>query len=224
MFVSGFSTGFVRLKFYGKDRARFLHNFCTNNVKALSPGSACEAFFADVKAKTLAHGYVLAFEDSHEIWMLPGDPDALEKHLNRYLITEDVKIERVSGVTCVFRNTPELQAAFQTKIVAAETGSFQCFTATSSDPAFAELSDGLSGLVFSWAGCSLVAIGGSQSDSTTLIHILADRQLQPLSSDALERLRIDERFPVTGRDMTGDNLAPEAERNAVAISYSKWGM
>jgi folate-binding Fe-S cluster repair protein YgfZ len=72
---------FVRLLASGRDRAKFLHNFCTNNIKALETGSACEAFFTDVKARILAHGYVLAFEDAHEIWISPGDPAALLKHL-----------------------------------------------------------------------------------------------------------------------------------------------
>ena len=36
-----------------------------------------------------------------------------------------------------------------------------------------------------------------------------------------ERLRIRERFPVINQDLSIDNMAPEAERNASAISYVK---
>ena len=63
----------VRIRLTGADRVTFLHNFCTNDVKGLSAGQACEAFFVNVKARILAHGYVLAGEDRHEIWMLPGN-------------------------------------------------------------------------------------------------------------------------------------------------------
>lgn len=35
-----------RLIVTGKDRAKYLHNFCTNHIKELPLGKACEAFFA----------------------------------------------------------------------------------------------------------------------------------------------------------------------------------
>ena len=82
----------VRLRVTGRDRAKFLHNFCTNDVKALSEGTACEAFFTDVKARIIAHGYVIAFGDRHEIWLLAGTEADLQKHLTRYIITDDVAV------------------------------------------------------------------------------------------------------------------------------------
>ena len=82
----------IRIVATGADRAKFLHNFCTNDIKAMKPGETCEAFFTDVKAKILAHGYLLAKSDSIEIQMLPGSEEAILKHLNRYIITEDVTI------------------------------------------------------------------------------------------------------------------------------------
>ena len=86
---------FVRIRATGADRAKFLHNFCTNNINDLTAGSGCEAFFTDVKAKVLAHGWILAGDDCHELWMLPGDAQTILQHLNRYIITEDVTIESV---------------------------------------------------------------------------------------------------------------------------------
>ena len=83
----------------GKDRAKYLHNFCTNNIKELPSGKACEAFFCDVKARVIGHGYVLAFDDTLEIWMLGGDEAGVLKHLNRYIITEDVTITSVTEST-----------------------------------------------------------------------------------------------------------------------------
>jgi folate-binding Fe-S cluster repair protein YgfZ len=91
-----------RLIVTGKDRAKYLHNFCTNNIKELPSGRSCEAFFCDVKARILAHGYVLAFDDCHEIWMLAGDEPGILKHLNRYIITEDVTIESATEATSAF--------------------------------------------------------------------------------------------------------------------------
>ncbi|MDA1230769.1 MAG: hypothetical protein O2856_08345, partial [Planctomycetota bacterium] len=91
-----------RLIVTGKDRAKYLHNFCTNNIKELGNGKSCEAFFCDVKARVIAHGYVLAFDECLEIWMVAGDEAGLLKHLNRYIITEDVSINSVTELTAVF--------------------------------------------------------------------------------------------------------------------------
>ena len=47
----------------GADRQTFLNNFCTNDVKRLSPGDPCEAFLTNVKGKILGHGLVTCRED-----------------------------------------------------------------------------------------------------------------------------------------------------------------
>src|SRR5262249_13693020 len=38
----------------GKDARTFLHNLCTNDIKNLAEGGACEAFFSTNKAKAIA--------------------------------------------------------------------------------------------------------------------------------------------------------------------------
>ena len=43
------------LRVTGRDRAPFLHNMCTNDIKSLASSSGCEAFFTDVKGKIVAH-------------------------------------------------------------------------------------------------------------------------------------------------------------------------
>lgn len=208
---------FARLRITGKDRSKFLHNFCTNNIKALAFGSSVEAFFTDVKARILAHGYVLALESSHEIWMLPGDAAALAKHLSRYVITEDVTVIDLTpdnhGV--VLRESSELLElpAFETLAANAEGSS----CGELNDPMTA--SPGLTFLRFSWASERLIAVAGSLEQITELrMRIPAGAEV---TAEQLDLLRIAERFPIIGRDMSNENLAPEAERNSIAISYTK---
>lgn len=208
---------FARLRITGKDRAKFLHNFCTNNIKALAAGTAVEAFFTDVKARILAHGYVLAFETSHEIWMLPGDSAALGKHLSRYVITEDVTVADLApeNHVVVFRETSELLASPPFEALVANPEGASCGELGDSTTANTTLTF----LRFSWASERLIAVAGA------LEQILELRGKIPagaeVGSDELEVLRIRERFPVIGRDMTNENMAPEAERNSIAISYTK---
>ena len=215
--MSSFSEcAFRRLRITGKDRAKFLHNFCTNNIKALAAGNACEAFFTDVKARILAHGYVLSLESCHEIWMVPGDPSALAKHLSRYVITEDVTVAEMStDTTVVFRDTPELFALPPFSGCPASTEGTSCGQLSAS----IEGTAGLTFLRFSWASERLLAVSGDAEQIASLR--LATSSVTEVSMEELELLRIRERFPVIGRDMSNEHLAPEAERNSIAVSYTK---
>jgi folate-binding protein YgfZ len=223
---------FVRLRATGRDRAKFLHNFCTNNIKAMEPGTACEAFFTDVKARVLAHGYVLAFDDMHEIWIRPGDPELLLKHLNRYIITEDVTIvgdPSVSSTTSVstvsFPVTEELLSLLPLHKL---TSSVLTLTELNRRPTAIRLEQSshkdatsVSGLIVRWAQQLLLTLQGPELILHQFSSAVHQSGIHAFTADQVEALRILERYPVIGLDMTGDNLAPEAERNVKAISYTK---
>jgi hypothetical protein len=82
----------TKLELRGADRASFLHNFCTNDIKRLRPGESCEAFVCNVKGHVLGHIQVLCQEDALWIDTVPGQNERLIAHLDRYLIREDVQI------------------------------------------------------------------------------------------------------------------------------------
>ena len=210
---------FSRLRVTGKDRAKFLHNFCTNNIKTLTAGTACEAFFTDVKARILAHGYVLAFDSFHEIWMLPGDAAALAKHLSKYVITEDVTVTNVStdNHVVVFRETPELLALSPFHGAAEKTPDTRCGQLNES----AETNSNVTFLWVTWASERLIASAGSAEQISNFRRSVSISSDAEVGSEELESLRIRERFPVIGQDMSNENLAPEAERNSIAVSYTK---
>src|SRR2546425_116029 len=44
-----------KIELRGSDRAKFLHNLCTNDIKGLAPGRGCEAYFANIQGKILAY-------------------------------------------------------------------------------------------------------------------------------------------------------------------------
>src|SRR5438132_377579 len=86
-----------RIELAGPDSPSFLHNLCTNDILHLPPGCGCEAFFATLKAKIVAHAYIYrAAAPSGEIsfWIdvAASATERLFKHLNRYLISEQVEI------------------------------------------------------------------------------------------------------------------------------------
>lgn len=206
-----------RLIVTGKDRAKYLHNFCTNNIKELPSGKACEVFFCDVKARVIAHGYVLAFDDCHEIWMLGGDEAGLLKHLNRYIITEDVTmssgtestaamaaIGEISANELLNAQDPECQLQHPLSCARLQIRDLNCSLLTPTV------------LSVTWAGTPMLWLAAPKDSSLT-----------PLPAEVcvavveFEQLRIRERFPIINQDMTIENMAPEAERNSTAISYVK---
>lgn len=196
------SFAFSRLIVSGKDRASFLHNLSTNDIRSLAAGHSLEAFFCDAKAHVIAHGYILAFSEHHEIWLLNDSAERLETHLNRYIIREDVRITRLTEC-----RTSVLRAADSASVQAPAglnwpDGVGSCASASGSEKP-------QTCLAFTWAGERLVVLV-SQFD-------LPSRMI----ASELEPLRILERYPVCGCDLSNEHLAPEADRNALAISYRK---
>ena len=61
-----------RLAVSGPDRAKFLHNLLTNEVKRLPVGRGCEAFVTSLQGRTLAFVIVLAAEDAILLGTDPG--------------------------------------------------------------------------------------------------------------------------------------------------------
>ncbi len=210
-----------RLVLTGKDRAKYLHNFCTNNIKELPSGKSGEAFFCDVKARIIAHGYVLAFDDSHEIWMLAGDEPGIMKHLNRYIITEDVTIQSATEATSAFAaigataSNSLLSAAGAASVTdGLLEESLRCVRLTSQNGTTVPFQG--TALSVSWAGTPLLWLALPKDSK----FVLPMENVSAAESQ-FEELRIRERFPIINQDMSIDNMAPEAERNANAISYVK---
>lgn len=80
------------MEVHGSDRAQLLHNMCTADVQAMSPGEAREAFFTNVKGHVLAHALLLCRDDSIAAIVFQSDAETLVAHLDRYIIREDVKL------------------------------------------------------------------------------------------------------------------------------------
>lgn len=80
----------------GSDSRTFLHNLCTNDVKSLHPGAGCEVFFATAQARAVAYGVIHCLEpiEQESFWLDldPGLADKLVKHLDRYIISEQVEL------------------------------------------------------------------------------------------------------------------------------------
>lgn len=83
-----------KLEITGDDRAKFLHNMCTNEIKSLAAGTGCEAFLLDAKGHVQFYVIVHNLGDRLVLEELApaGDTSGarLLKHLDKYLIREKV--------------------------------------------------------------------------------------------------------------------------------------
>jgi folate-binding protein YgfZ len=80
----------------GPDARSFLHNLSTNDIKSLRPGTGCEAFFATAQAKAVAYALIFALDsdgqDSFWLDLEPGLAEKVVRHLDRYIISEQVEL------------------------------------------------------------------------------------------------------------------------------------
>ncbi len=84
----------TQIEIAGDDRARFLHNLCTGEIRKLAPGAGCEALLTNVQGKILAHVLIFSGPDSLVLETVPGQAEKILAHLDRYLIREKVELRR----------------------------------------------------------------------------------------------------------------------------------
>ena len=87
-----------QIELTGPDAASFLHNLCTNDIKSLQPGRGCEFFLCNHKARVVAHGFAHCLSpQSLLLDMDPGTASKTLKHLNHFVVSEQVEIVDVTG-------------------------------------------------------------------------------------------------------------------------------
>ena len=198
-------AGFVRLadhgviELTGEDRLKFLHNFCTADIKQLSPGDQTEAFILNGKGKSLCFANVLATEDRLLlVFNLAATAPDVIAHLDMYLIREDVELSDRSN---------ELSVWFV-------SGS--------------QVGDRLSGMESSnltvapaeIAGDGWLLLGADAGAEAIEASLLA-KQIQACGVEALLVRRVQSVTPWNGIEVTVDNLPQELDRDEKSISFNK---
>ncbi|QDT38735.1 CAF17-like 4Fe-4S cluster assembly/insertion protein YgfZ [Stratiformator vulcanicus] len=205
----------TQLRLTGDDRAKLLQNLCSNDVSKLQPGQGCEAFLTNVKARVLGHIFVYAAAD--ELWIdsAPGQEDALFEHLDRYVITEDVTIERMTesrgDLLLVGPQAESLLTQCDLMPAELEIGHH----ATLSDEHHTQVR------CTGWLKQPTFVISSGTAGCAAIRGRLTEAGANDGDPKVWDILRIEALFPEFGRDITEDRLAPEVGRNDLAISYTK---
>jgi tRNA-modifying protein YgfZ len=88
-----------KIRVLGEDRARLLHAMTTQDVRSLTPGHGCYAFFLNAQGRILGDVNVFCRED---YLLLDTEPETRQKlfdHIDRYIIADDVTLEDATGET-----------------------------------------------------------------------------------------------------------------------------
>jgi tRNA-modifying protein YgfZ len=207
----------ARIEISGPDRAKFLHNLTTNDVKRLAEGAGQESFVTNPQGKTLAYLTLLATERATILLRTePESLDSLLPHLNKYGVFDEVRIENVSDGT------------FEFHLAGPEAGSILEELGASLPPE-QDLRHGvveLSGLTVrvvreSPTGRPGFSLIGPIESAEALKRILVGLDLTEFDEASFESLRIEAGTPLSGRDVSTSNLPQEVGRDARSINFVK---
>ena len=198
-------AGFVRLadhgviELTGEDRQKFLHSFCTADIKQLSPGNQTEAFILNGKGKSLCFANVLVTENQLLlVFNLASTATDVIAHLDMYLIREDVEMSDRSN---------ELSVWF---VSGSQAG----------DRLSEVESSNLTVAPAEIAGDGWLLVGHG-ADAETTEASLALKQIQACSAEALLVRRVQSVTPWNAIEVTVDNLPQELDRDDKSISFNK---
>ena len=209
-----------RLAVSGPDRAKFLHNLVTNEVKRLPVGRGCEAFVTSPQGKALAFVIVLAAEESILLGTDPDGTGALLPHLAKYGVFDDVAIEDRSGSTFEFHAAGPAALDVVTKCLGElpEGVDLAHVQTTFGGQPVRLIREAPAGM----PGFSLIGnLDGAAALKAGLRSAGSGLGLVEAGGDVFEVLRIEAGTPVFGKDITDKNLPQEIGRDSRAINFVK---
>lgn len=206
----------TQLELSGDDRATFLHNFSTNDIRGLSPGQGCEAFVLDVRGHTIGHLFVFCTPNSLVLDAVPAQGERLARHFDRYLIREHVEIyDRTADwgeLLLAGQEAESLLAQLEAPPPAGRLDHQQVRLA--GQFVWLRRTDELAG-----RGSFLIA-GAAESIDALSLSLEAEGAVA-CHRGLFETLRIEAGFPLFGIDFNEKNLPQEINRNRLAINFNK---
>jgi len=91
-----------RIRATGDDRARLIHALSTNHIQQLQPGQGAYAFFLTAQGRILADAHILCFAGSLLLDLEPETRELILKHIDHYIIADDVTLEDETDRTFCF--------------------------------------------------------------------------------------------------------------------------
>lgn len=200
----------------GDDRATFLHNLCTNDIRKLAPGHGCEAFLLDAQGRILAYVFVLAEGESLVVESSPGHTEAILSQLDRYLIREKVELSDASQNWAEFLLMGPRADEIVSKIGATAPAADLL---ANCETTIAGHTVRLRRVGLASSGAILLAV--EHNGSLNVWNALAEAGAKPVGAATVETARIEAGSPQYGLDIHERSLPQEVARDDKAISFAK---
>jgi tRNA-modifying protein YgfZ len=210
----------VRLEITGPDRAKFLHNLTTNEVKRLAVGRGCEAFVTSPQGKTIGYMVIHAADDRLVARADPGGAELALPHFRKYGVFDDVSIDDVSSSTFELhllgpeaielarRAAGALPEDFEYAHIAAEIGG-NAVRLVRESPSLPR-------------GVTVIGeLAAAAAVKQSLLEQGKKLGLIEIDAASFDLLRIEAGTPVFGSEVTDKNLPQEFGRDDRAINFVK---
>ncbi len=215
-------AGFARLENFGliettgADRAEFLHNLCTNDIRRIAAGHGAETFFTNPQGKIVGLATIFAEDQSHWIATAPGQDESLIEHLSHYRIREQIEFNdraiTVAEVVLAGRRSDELL-----------TSAFSIVTPSSLYEHRRVMLAGQSALIcrVDWLGDPSFLLLWNAAGTGDVLRALETAGAIACGEPVFQAVRIENGWPLYGQDVTVANLPQEVARDKRAISFTK---
>jgi folate-binding protein YgfZ len=199
----------------GADRAKFLHNLCSNEILRLTPGQGCEALLLNAKGRVVGHVFVYCSEESLILDSSPGQGEKLLAHLDRYIIREKVELrDRTAEMGQLLLAGPNAPALLENLGCVLPSDRLHHGIAEIAGNTVFLRRSGLTGPDAITVVCPL-------EKCRAVLLTLEGAGAVRTGAAAVQAARIEAGVPLYGADISEDNLPQEIDRNAQAISFSK---
>jgi folate-binding protein YgfZ len=194
----------------GDDRARLLHALTTNHIQQLKPGEGAYAFFLTAQGRILADAHVLCFEDKLLLDVEPETREALYRHIDHYIIADDVTLEDATESTFTLAvEGPGARAAL-------EGLGGPIPEVPESHAAW----DALTVARIAFTGAEGFRIFGGKEHEQGLLERLASAGVVTATPEEAHMVRVEHALPRYGEDISNTTLAQETGLTR-ALHFSK---
>lgn len=207
-----------KVEVQGKDRVQLLHNLSTNDVKKLPAGRGCEAFFLDAKGRIREYGTIFNTGDSHWIDTPAGRASDLVRHLDRYVIREDVTLHDRSQEYVQLHLVGPKAAAVLAQLGIEQASGWENLTIENVELAGTTCQLRRQDRSIYPGYDLLVPVDVCLSVWDLLIEASG---LKPIGMETMEVLRMEAGIPAPGREIGEENFPQEMAREKQAVSFNK---
>ncbi len=194
----------------GRDRARFLHNITSNEVKKMLPGSGCYAFLLSPQGRIQADLNLFCFEDHFLIDTEPDFREKVQQHILKYKVADQVELENVTaGTAAIGLEGPQAAAILTAAGAPVPAAGFAHLPWGSRTVAAISLTGQPGFRVYCAAG-----------ERAGVVELLEGAGAKPADAGDARLVRMENGKPLYGVDIRDTSL-PQETQQLHALSFSK---